>query len=66
MRKFWSTKDAGQMPFTFSVGMGQVIRGWDEGCLQMEQGEEARLTLTSDYACQSRRAPPRSSQRQRL
>jgi peptidylprolyl isomerase len=24
---FWSTKDAGQKPFTFSVGLGQVIKG---------------------------------------
>ena len=25
-KKFWSTKDPGQQPFTFVVGMGQVIR----------------------------------------
>jgi peptidylprolyl isomerase len=24
--KFWSTKDAGQEPFTFKVGLGQVIK----------------------------------------
>lgn len=33
--KFWSTKDPGQQPFTFQIGRGQVIKGWDEGVLTM-------------------------------
>jgi len=37
-------------PFRFTVGMGQVIRGWDEGFLDMEIGEKAVLQITSDYA----------------
>jgi len=44
-KKFWSTKDPGQQPFTFQAGMGKVIAGWDEGCLTMRQGEIARLTI---------------------
>eukprot|EP00286_Rhodomonas_abbreviata_P006133 CAMPEP_0181332766 /NCGR_PEP_ID=MMETSP1101-20121128/25294_1 /TAXON_ID=46948 /ORGANISM="Rhodomonas abbreviata, Strain Caron Lab Isolate" /LENGTH=73 /DNA_ID=CAMNT_0023442483 /DNA_START=19 /DNA_END=236 /DNA_ORIENTATION=- len=36
--KFWSTKDAGQEPFTFQIGMGQVIKGWDEGVMSMSLG----------------------------
>ena len=48
--KFWSTKDAGQEPFTFSVGMGQVIKGWDEGMLTMKLGEKAILKCSADYA----------------
>jgi len=43
--KFWSTKDPGQQPFTFKVGLGQVIAGWDEGCLTMVKGEVSRLTI---------------------
>lgn len=48
--KFWSTKDPGQKPFSFNVGLGQVIKGWDEGVLGMALGEEADLDCRSDYA----------------
>ncbi len=37
-------------PFTFQVGIGQVIQGWDEGVLGMKVGEKANLAITSDYA----------------
>lgn len=45
-----STKDPGQEPFAFQVGLGQVIKGWDEGVLGMKLGEKARLTCSPDYA----------------
>merc|ERR1712227_783669 len=45
MKKFWSTKDPGQQPFTFQAGVGQVIAGWDEGCMTMRQGETSRITV---------------------
>ena len=46
--KFWSTLDTNE-PFAFNVGLGQVIKGWDEGMLQMAIGEESELTMTPDY-----------------
>lgn len=49
LQKFWSTLDTNS-PFQFNVGLGKVIRGWDEGCLTMKVGEEAKLHLRSDYA----------------
>mmetsp|Transcript_25231 Transcript_25231/g.42564 ORF Transcript_25231/g.42564 Transcript_25231/m.42564 type:complete len:113 (-) Transcript_25231:82-420(-) len=48
--KFWSTKDEGQKPFTFNIGLGQVIKGWDEGVMSMQLGEVAKITCTPDYA----------------
>ncbi|RAL49453.1 unnamed protein product [Cuscuta campestris] len=48
-QKFWSTKDPGQQPFSFKIGQGSVIKGWDEGVLTMQVGEVARLTCTPDY-----------------
>ncbi|KAL1557846.1 Peptidyl-prolyl cis-trans isomerase fkbp12 [Salvia divinorum] len=48
--KFWSTKDAGQKPFSFQIGKGSVIKGWDEGVLGMQLGEVAKLKCSPDYA----------------
>jgi len=48
-KKFWSTKDVGQTTFSFNVGLGKVIKGWDEGFMMMQVGEQARLECTSDY-----------------
>jgi FKBP-type peptidyl-prolyl cis-trans isomerase len=33
---FWSTKDAGQQPFEFVIGQGNVIKAWDEGVATMK------------------------------
>ena len=37
-------------PFTFTLGAGQVIRGWDVGVLGMKQGEKRTLEIQPDYA----------------
>ena len=47
---FWSTRDPGQQTFSFQIGMGAVIKGWDEGVLGMKTGELAKITCTPDYA----------------
>jgi len=47
--KFDSSHDRGQ-PFSTEIGVGKVIKGWDEGVMQMCQGEKALLKITSDCA----------------
>lgn len=37
-------------PFSFKLGEGQVIRGWDIGVQSMKQGEKAQFTLSPEYA----------------
>ena len=44
-KKFWSTKDEGQQPFTYTAGIGGVITGWDQGCLGMRVGEVRKLDI---------------------
>jgi len=48
-KKFDSSRDRGK-PFEFVIGKGQVIKGWDEGFAQMSVGQQAKLTITPDYA----------------
>ncbi len=45
--KFDSSVDRNQ-PFTFIIGAGQVIKGWDEGVMSMKVGEKRRLFIPSD------------------
>lgn len=46
--KFDSSRDKGR-PFQFVIGIGQVIKGWDEGVMKMSLGEKAVLRISSDY-----------------
>jgi peptidylprolyl isomerase len=43
-KKFDSSRDKGQ-PFSFKVGVGQVIPGWDEALSTMKVGERRKLTI---------------------
>lgn len=54
-RKFDSSVDRGQ-PFEFIIGIGQVIRGWDEGVATMKVGEKAVLTLDPEHGYGARGA----------
>lgn len=50
------TFDKGELKFR--VGMGQVVRGWDEGIQGMLAGESRRLYVPSRLGYGSQGAPP--------
>jgi FKBP-type peptidyl-prolyl cis-trans isomerase FkpA len=54
-RKFDSSKDRGQ-PFSFSLGRGEVIPGWDEGVAGMKVGGTRVLTIPADLGYGARGA----------
>ena len=47
--KFDSSLDRGQ-PFTFKLGVGDVIEGWDRGVRGMQTGGVRKLTIPSELA----------------
>ncbi len=46
-KKFDSSLDRNQ-PFTFTIGVGQVIKGWDEGVAKMSVGTKSTLIIPPD------------------
>lgn len=52
---FDSSRDRGR-PFSFRIGVGQVIKGWDEGVGSMQVGGRRKLIIPADLAYGSRGA----------
>lgn len=45
-----------KQPIEFTVGVGQVIEGWDEGILLLQEGDKARFVIPSNLGYGSRGA----------
>jgi len=54
-KKFDSSLDRGK-PFSFRIGMKEVIEGWDEGVISMKVDEKRRLFIPSDLGYGARGA----------
>ena len=55
--EFDSSRKRGKT-FKFTLGQGQVIKGWDVGFATMKRGEKAVLTIRSDYGYGDAGSPP--------
>ena len=63
--KFDSSVDRGR-PFTFAVGVGHVIKGWDETVLEMREGEKRYIVIDSELGYGAHGHPPTIPQNAKL
>ena len=55
-KEFDSTAKHGDTPFDFTLGVGQVIQGWDQGIAALHKGSKAMLLIPSPLAYGARGA----------
>jgi peptidylprolyl isomerase len=65
-KEFDTSWAKGKQPFTFALGSGQVIQGWDQGVLGMKVGERRRLTIPANLAYGAAGSPPKIGPNQAL
>jgi len=56
--KFDSSFNPGRQPFSFPLGAGKVIRGWDEGVVGMKPAGVRKLIIPSDLGYGPEGSPP--------